>query len=99
MSLVFYDIVNQVAGNWYLCLWFLAERYAYGVTNAIGKQRTYSHSTLYPAVFALTGFRNTEMEGIVHALRVHLTDKQTYGSYHDHSIACLYGNHHIVKLL
>ena len=88
-----------MTGDGYLSLWFLGERHADGIANAVGEQRPYAHGTLDTSVLAFARLGHSEMEWIVHILLVHLTDQQAHGAHHYHRVACLDGDDNICEIL
>ena len=78
MSLFAPDVAHEVLGDGNLRLRLLAQRYADGVADTIGKECADSHGTFDASVLALTRLGYTEMEWVVHVLAIHLRYQQAY---------------------
>ena len=91
-------VVDQQAGDGDLVAGLLAQRHPDGIAYAIGKQRAYAYGRFDTAVFAVTGFGNAKMQGVVHIFGIHRFYKHSHGFYHDDGIGCLDRENNIIEI-
>ena len=66
------DFMNRIFG----------ERHPDGITNAVFQQRADAHSRFHPAVFAIAGFGDAQVQRIGHAQFIHPRAQQPVGLNH-----------------
>ena len=93
------NVRSKLIGHRDLALGLFTERYAQGVADTVGQESTDAGSALYASIFALTGFGDAEVQGIVHPLGLHGVAKQAHRTDHDGGIAGLDGDDHIGEVL
>ena len=91
-------MVTQRYRNRNLVLGRLAQRHADCVADTLGKQRPYADCAFDSAVFRVSGFCNSKMQGVGHPVLRHPLHEQSYGFHHHGGVGSFDGNNDISEI-